>query len=269
MSGEEEGNVTKKRVIFGVKLVWDLILFLWTLALEIVITILILAETQKQPADAEFGFNRGLFEWHPSLGAVGVIILMSNGLIAHHVLFFLPKLIARIYHGVVLLAWFCLGIASFAIIIRCKVEINDDHFSEVHERLGLVLVAVSLFQIVIGFMKFFVAFANYKVMSWHGRLGPFIYIIALATVCTGVQLFFEVDPAEYNIYYYPENYPNGVAPAPYYSGVNDLQRYSTTIYVLTAALGITVLFYEVLLNGFDIIPHKDPAAKKSVDEQDA
>ena len=75
--GEEDKK--KELIYFIIRLVADIILFIWTLALEIVITILILVGTQKQKANLLFEFDQGLFEWHPSLCAVAIIIILSNG----------------------------------------------------------------------------------------------------------------------------------------------------------------------------------------------
>ena len=51
-------------------------------------------------------------------------------MIARRALFFLPRLVSRIIHAILMVAWFLMAVAGFAIIIRCKVEVDDDHFAE-------------------------------------------------------------------------------------------------------------------------------------------
>src|SRR3990167_3731352 len=91
---EESSTKTKKHIMFGARLFLDIVLFIWCLALEIVITVLILVGVQKQKEDILFGYDKGLFEWHPSLCAVAIIIIMSNG--AHLLPIPLPSLFVLI-----------------------------------------------------------------------------------------------------------------------------------------------------------------------------
>ena len=140
------------------------------------------------------------------------------------------------------------------------------------------MIAISLLQAAVGILKLCASSCKVSWLGWHARLGPFLYVIGLATVCTGVQLTFEIETEEYNVYYDPTYY-NGTAytAPPYYTEIEDLSDYSTTIYVLTAVLGITVLFYYFWNTGCDIIPKlekkkversKYSRAERNLEQQD-
>ena len=61
-------------------LVMNLALFVFTLALEIVITVLCIVGSQKQDVADEPGYKDSLFQWHTGLMAPAVVIVFSNGM---------------------------------------------------------------------------------------------------------------------------------------------------------------------------------------------
>ena len=100
-------------------------------------------------------------------------------------------------------------------------------------------------------------------LGWHGVLGNIIYVLALVTVNTGVQLLFEeTDVGQYYGYY--DQYGQYVFPP---SDIQNLKKYAIAIYVLSLVLGTTILFYQYVVRCWDIIPH--PMQVKVISERDA
>jgi len=199
------------------------LLGLFCVVLEVVVAAVVIAGLKKDNDPKE------LFFWHPTMMTVGVVLFLSHGLRTYTAYSGVARNKLRFLHGVMCGLWVISGIIGLSIIVKDKNDNQYLHFSSLHSRLGLAVLFLSLMQGIIGTLKLFVITTTKKrFLSWHGRVGPLIYVLVLVTYLSGVMSVFE--------------------PGQKDSGI--------TVFVLMSVVAVISLFLETLAQGGDLVPHK-------------
>jgi len=201
---------------------------LFCLSIEIIIIVLVCFISTAIDSEALFGYQHGIFKWHGILMIFAYVLWMAQGITIYHWLPVKNKTTLRIIHGTIGLLWLSFAVCGFAIIIRTKTRVDDVHFEEPHERLGLAVFVLTVFQMFIGIAKLIgLLSADKKYMRWHGRMGQIIFCVGLVTIATGVALAGEGEPEEPTAKPYHTQKPKSIA-----------------VYVLLAILGIFIPFFD-------------------------
>lgn len=214
------------------------------LCIEIVIICLVIYVGSSIDSETLFGYYHSIFQWHPILMVFAFILWMTQSLTVYHWLPLENKTVTRLVHAFFGILFLCFCVCGIAVIVRSKTQVDDVHFEEAHERIGLALFVMILIQVLIGIVKLTGILAlDKKFMRWHGRMGQIIFAVALVTIATGVALTAEG---------YPDGYEDEVAIKDSGSGSYDpaianyhnKAPFAYAIYCLLAVLAPFILFFD-------------------------
>jgi len=172
-------------------------LMLLVLSCQIVVVVLLLVINEKSNPHLIFGYSKHYFRWHVIFMSFAYILFMGLRLDLF------PRLVARVLHAFMQCVVLTFSAVAFALIIRSKTLTDDPaHFHTAHERLGLVLFVLTVFQFVCGVTKFLgVMVFTRKILLWHGRFGYVLFVLGFIVVGTGLNELGEGQSSDKEVYH--------------------------------------------------------------------